>query len=162
MGLNFASELTIQAPPEKVFDAMTNLEQSRLWMNGLVRMEKLTQGEFGVGTEFRETRKMFGKEASEHFEVTSCEHPKRLALRVDGTKGASGKGEYFFHYELTPEGGCTRLHVLAEVRMEGFFSNMIGRVFLGTFKKACDKDLSALKTFVEQGSEPHFAPPQAF
>ena len=47
-------------------------------------MEKLTHGEFGPGTKFRETRKFFGKTASEVFEVVAADPPRRVTLSVDG------------------------------------------------------------------------------
>jgi hypothetical protein len=37
---------------------------------------------------------MYGKQAPEQFEVTRVVAPRALGLRVDGTKGTSGKGEY--------------------------------------------------------------------
>jgi uncharacterized protein YndB with AHSA1/START domain len=149
MSIEFATELRIGASPERVFAAMGDMDEWPRWMQGLVRVEKLTAGPFGVGTAWRETRKMFGREASEHFEVTSFEPAGRLALRVDGSKGSSGQGEYRFDYRLVPDGAGTRLRMTAVVDMPGWFARVLGRVFAGAFRKACEKDLSAMKAYLE-------------
>ncbi|MRG93396.1 SRPBCC family protein [Polyangium spumosum] len=149
--LTFTSEHHIDAPPERVFAAMANPEGFGDWMQGFVRAERVTPGDFGVGTEFRETRKMFGREATEHFEVTTCEPGKRLGLRVDGTKGTTGKGEYRFVYDFEPAGTGTLLRTSAVIEMPGgLFTKIIGKLMGGAFKKACDKDLDALKAYVER------------
>ena len=149
--LTFTSEHRIDAPPERVFEAMTNPEGFGNWMQGFVRAERLTPGDFGVGTQFRETRKMFGKEATEHFEVTTCEPGKRLGLEVDGTKGTTGKGRYHFDYELEPTGTGTLVRTSAVIDMPGgLLTKLLGKLMGGAFKKACDKDLVALKTYLER------------
>ncbi|WP_153727910.1 SRPBCC family protein [Salinibacillus xinjiangensis] len=43
-------------------------------------MERLDDGPIKVGSEWKETRKMFGKEASEYFEVKELQEPKKIVL----------------------------------------------------------------------------------
>lgn len=150
MPVSFASETHIDARPERVFATMTEVDGFQHWMQGFVGVEKLTEGPVGVGTEWRETRKMFGREASEVFEVTAYEPPSRLGLRVDGTRGASRKGEYRFEYVLAPEGTGTRLRMTGEVDMPGLLGRVMSRLFIGMFKKACDKDMAAMKQHAER------------
>ncbi|HWN70448.1 MAG TPA: SRPBCC family protein [Haliangium sp.] len=150
MPASMTSELFIDAPPDRVFAAMTDADGYRHWMKGFVGVEKLTQGPFGVGTEWRETRRMFGREASEVFEVTAYEPPSRLCLRVDGTRGASRKGEYRFEYALAPEGPGTRLRLKGEIDTPGWFARLMLRMLVGMFKKAHDKEMQALKRHVEK------------
>jgi carbon monoxide dehydrogenase subunit G len=150
MPASLTSELHIDASPDRVFAAMTDLDGYQHWMNGFVGVEKLTQGPVGAGTEWRETRRMFGREASEVFEVTAYEAPSRLGLRVDGTRGASRKGEYRFDYRLVPEGSGTRVCLSGAIDMPGWFAGLMTRMFAGAFKKAIDKDMKALKQHVEK------------
>jgi carbon monoxide dehydrogenase subunit G len=150
MPVSLMSEFYIDASPDRVFAAMIDSDGYQHWMNGFVRVEKLTQGPFGVGTEWRETRRMFGREASEVFEVTACEAPSRLGLRVDGTRGASRKGEYRFEYVLVPEGTGTRVRLTGAIDMPGWFAGLMTRLFAGVFKKAIDKDMKALKQHIEK------------
>ncbi|MEO0827006.1 MAG: SRPBCC family protein [Cyanobacteria bacterium J06642_9] len=93
MPISFTSEFEIEAPPAQVVAAMVDFDSWHRWMDGLVKIEKLTDGPYGVGTQWRETRKMFGKEASEVFEVTGFEPPHTVNLRVDGSQGTTGTGE---------------------------------------------------------------------
>lgn len=150
MPASMTSELQIDASPDRVFAAMIDFDGYQHWMNGFVGVEKLTEGPFGVGTEWRETRRMFGREASEVFEVTACEAPSRLGLRVDGKRGASRKGEYRFEYVLSPEGTGTRVRLNGQIDMPGWFAGLMARMFVGMFKKAIDKDMQALKQHVEK------------
>jgi uncharacterized protein YndB with AHSA1/START domain len=148
MASTFSTSVYIEAPPAVVFDRLTNLDGMGEWMPGFVRVEKLTPGPLGVGSEFRETRRMFGKEATEHFRVTRVEAPDRIDMLIDGSKGASGRGEYAFVFELVPERTGTNLEMTGDIRMPGIWG-LVSRFMVGTFKKSCHKDLEALKAHLE-------------
>ena len=150
MPITFRSEMTIEAPPAEVTAAMTDLEGWPRWMQGLVRVEKLTEGPYGVGTRWRETRKMLGHEASEVFEVTGYDPPRRIGLFVDGTQGTTGKGAYRFVYTLEPAAGnATRLVLDAEVDMPGVVARVMGFALKGMLRKGCERDTRALKAYLE-------------
>jgi uncharacterized protein YndB with AHSA1/START domain len=153
MAITFEMEETVDATPERIFEVMTDLEAAEQWMPGLVGLEELTDTDFGQGTEWRETRKMFGREAVEYFEVTECDRPNRLGLYVDGSRGSSGSGEYRFVYELTPADDKTRLVLSGEISGMGFIGNIIGKIFSGSFKKAMRKDLQAMIAYAERPPE---------
>ena len=142
----------IEAPPAVVFEALANLDAAGQWMPNFVRLEKLTSGPVGVGTEWRETRKMFGKESTEHFRVTRFERPSRIDLFIDGSKGTSGRGEYAFVFEVMPERTGTTVELTGDIRMPGIWG-LFSRLLAGNFKKACHKDLEALKAHLE-GTSP--------
>lgn len=142
----------IDAPVERVFDALTQLEHAHDWMPNLVSVEKLTPGAFGVGTRWRETRKVFGKAASEEFEVTALEPNRRLDLFVDGRKGSSKRGEYRFRYDLEPMASRTVLTMNGEISGMGAVMEVLGRLFMGMFKKMIAKDLHAMRAYAERGA----------
>ena len=52
---------------------------------------------------------MFGKEATEHFEVVELKKPEKIVLRCDGTKGTTGKGEYIYTYTVQSAGNETEV-----------------------------------------------------
>jgi carbon monoxide dehydrogenase subunit G len=149
MAIEFTLTQHISGAPDLVFHALTDLDGAADWMPGFVRIEKLSQGEFGVGFEWRETRKFFGKEATEQFEVTRCESPTELSVRVDGSKGSSRRGEYLFDYRLQPKGAGTDVTLHASISGLGRFGTLVGRLFVGQYKKACAKDLGALAEHLE-------------
>ena len=152
MPITFRSETLIQALPAEVMAAMTDLDGWPRWMQGLERVEKLTEGPYAVGTRWRETRKMFGKEASEVFQVTEYEPPRRIGLLVDGTQGTTGTGEYRFVYTLEPNGAnATRLILDGEVDMPGVVARVLGFALKGMLRKGCERDTRALKAHLEGG-----------
>lgn len=148
MATSFSTAVYIESPPPVVFEALTNLDAAGQWMPNFVRIEKITGGPIGPGTEWRETRRMFGKESTEHFRVTRFDRPSRLDLLIDGAKGSSGRGEYVFVFELLPERTGTTVELTGDIRMPGIWG-LFSRFMVGTFKKACHKDLEALKAHLE-------------
>jgi hypothetical protein len=59
---------------------------------------------------------MFGKEATEYFEVVGLEEPEKIVLRCDGTKGTTGKGEYVYTYILAPSVDHTEITLFGEIK----------------------------------------------
>ena len=150
MPLRFTIEERFDASPEEVFRVATDIDAFGDWMPNFVRAEKLTDGVVGKGAIWRETRKMFGKESTEQFEVTAAEPGKSLDLFVDGQKGTTGRGEYRFRYVFEPQGAGTLLRMDGEIAGMGWFMETLGRLFIGSFKKAVHGDLKALKTHLER------------
>ena len=149
--MTFSTAVYIEAPAAVVFDALANLDEAKEWMPNFVSIEMLTPGPLGSGTEWLATRRVFGKQSTEHFRVTRWHPPSRLDIRVDGASGTSGRGDYLFTYELVPERGGTNVELVCDVRISGIW-NVIGRLFIGSFRKACHRDLEALKTHLEARS----------
>lgn len=152
MSIEFTVTQHFDAAPDRVYDALTDLEGAAEWMPGLVGIRRLTDGAFGPGTEWDETRKIFGREATERFEVTACERPRHIALRVDGAKGTSKRGEYLFEYRLEPGGEGTDLTLHGEIRDLGAVMGFLGRFMKGPYRKACAKDLEALARHLDSGA----------
>ncbi len=75
MPVEFTVQQHFANAPDRVFQALTDLEGAANWMPGFVKVEILSKGAFGLGTQWRATRKLFGKAATEEFEVTRFEPP---------------------------------------------------------------------------------------
>ena len=97
---------------------------------------------------------MYGRTATEHFEITDYEPGKTLELTVDGAKGTSGKAIYRFRYTCQPDGDTTRLELEGQIDGMGVLGRLIGRLMIGRFKKAIDKDHAALKMHLETAASP--------
>jgi uncharacterized protein YndB with AHSA1/START domain len=149
MALTMCMIEEITATPDKVFRVMTDTDLCAKWMPNFVRIERLTPGPFGKGTRFREFRKMFGREASEVFEVTAIEPEKLLELYVDGKEGATKRGYYRFRYDLEKKGASTVVTLNGEIGGMGRFMSFLGKLMLGPMKKAIRKDLLAMKAYIE-------------
>jgi len=152
MPLKCEIEVTVAAPPERVWAGLVDIDRMGEWMKGLVRIERLTEGPLGKGSQFRQTRKMYGKEASEVFEVYEFDPPRVLGLYVDGKKGSSGCGEYRFLHTLTPAGAGTRLVLSGEFGGQSGCMAFLGKIMLGAMKRAFRKELVAFGTWVERSA----------
>jgi carbon monoxide dehydrogenase subunit G len=144
MAIQFHITRTLPAPPDRVFEGLTNLENAAAWMPGLVSIERIGGAEAGVGSRWRETRKMYGKDSTEEFEVTAFEPPSHFGLRVDGSKGTSGSGIYTFDYRLSPDAGGTLVVLDASIGGVSRIREWIGKLFAGMYRKMLAKDLEAL------------------
>ncbi|WP_338452870.1 SRPBCC family protein [Niallia oryzisoli] len=149
MSIRFEIKRTIHVSKHKAYKGLLDLDSAEHWMQGLVGIERLSEGPIREGSEWKETRKMFGKEASEHFEVVELNEPNKIVLRCDGTKGTTGKGEFVFTYILTSSGDHTDVTLNGEINELTGLSKLFGKLMAGTFKKACEKDLHALKIYLE-------------
>lgn len=64
----------INAKVQDVWQAITNFEQSSQMISGIKSIEILNKPEHSlIGFKWKETREMFGKEASEVMEIIDCE-----------------------------------------------------------------------------------------
>ena len=73
-------EVPIAVPAERAFAAMTDFANAPQRISGIKRVELLTDGPPRVGTRFRETRVMFGREATETMEVTRFDSGRSYEL----------------------------------------------------------------------------------
>ncbi|RPF50399.1 SRPBCC family protein [Aquisalibacillus elongatus] len=152
MSIQFEVTRTLEVPKEKAYKSLLDLDSAENWMQGFVGIERLDDGPLQVGSEWRETRKMFGKEASEHFEVVELNEPEKIILRCDGTKGTTGKGEFLFTYTIDSTEDHSLVTLDGEIRGLTGLSKLFGKMMAGSFKKACAKDLDALKSYLENKS----------
>ncbi|WP_102346277.1 SRPBCC family protein [Bacillus sp. Marseille-P3661] len=150
MSIRFEVKRIIRESKGKVYKGLLDLDAAKNWMQGLVRIKRLDEGPLQVGSEWKETRKMFGKEATEHFEVVQLDEPDKIVLRCDGTKGTTGKGEFVFTYILVSFDNQTEVTLFGEINGLTGLSKFFGKMMAGSFKKACAKDLDALKDFLER------------
>jgi uncharacterized protein YndB with AHSA1/START domain len=144
MPLTFSMTHDFSAPPEVVFDAMTDPERFRHWMNGFVRAEVLTEGPVGVGTRIAETRKFKGHEATEVFEITHHDPPHAISMHVD----SSMKTVYDFDFRFEPRGDGTRMVMDAKIEGGGCMARLMGKAMIGMFKTAMQKDWDALEAYL--------------
>jgi carbon monoxide dehydrogenase subunit G len=150
MSVGFKVSRIINVPKQQVYTGLLDLDAAKSWMQGFVRLERLDNGPMQVGSQWLETRKMYGKEATEHFEVVELNPSEKIVLRVDGTKGTSGKVVFVFTYVLAPAADGTEITLNGEINGLTGISKLFGKLMVGTFSKACAKDLDALKTFLEK------------
>src|SRR5262245_31641766 len=140
---------TIAAPVERVFALSTDLDNWAGHIKAIKKVEKLTPGPVGVGTRFRETRVMFGREATEEMTFTAFEPNRRYVLEANSC-GAHFVSTFCFE----PDGSGTRVEVTCEARPVSLMAKLMSPfAFLmkGMLKKSLVGDMNDLKASAEGG-----------
>jgi len=150
LSIHFVANRTIKVPIDRAYKGLLEIDSAKHWMQGIVDMKRLDEGPMRIGSQWIETRKMYGTKASEHFEVMDLDEPNKIVLRCDGTKGTTGKGEFLFTYTLSSLHEGTHITLDGEINGLTGFSKLMGKLIVRTFKKACEKDLLALQQHLEK------------
>lgn len=150
MSLQFEVKQTVRVSRQEAFEGLLDREAARHWKQGLVRIDRLDNEPIQPGSEWKEIRQVFSKEASEHFEVMELNEPEKMVLRSDGTKGTTGKGVNIFTYYITSAGDSSQITVKGEIKGLTGFAKILGKPIAGSFKKTFAKDLEGLKQFLEK------------
>jgi hypothetical protein len=151
----------IHAPPAVVFNAVSDFANSPQRISGIKAVEILTPGPVGKGTRFRETRMMFGKQASETMTVADWNPPRSYTLECQ-----SCGCHYRFTVACAPDGASP--HTAVEMSFESqpvtFMAKLfspLGKLMMGACRKAFEKDIADLKRSVEAPSAPGSSAPRA-
>ncbi|MFC9733695.1 SRPBCC family protein [Streptomyces roseolus] len=143
-------ERRVAASPGRVWESITDLPDLPRVLSGVQRVEVLTEGGFGVGTRWRETRKMLGKEATEEMTVTECEPPDRYVTVAD-SHGMHYVSELSLRAE-GPDGSVLRMAFSArpaDGRRRNLLSRLLARFGAKAVSKALAKDLDDIARTVE-------------
>lgn len=137
----------VAATPQRVFAQAANFAGAADTISAITKMEMLTDGPVGVGTRFRETRVMFGREATEEMTVAAFDSPRSYILHAQ-SHGSDYRSEMRFEpsgdgtdvvmtFQATP---LTRVAKVMSVLVKPMMKSM-GKMIL--------KDLDDLKIAVE-------------
>ncbi|MEU9732010.1 SRPBCC family protein [Streptomyces sp. NPDC048002] len=143
-------ERRIAVPRETVWAALTDLVGMERVLSGVTKVEVLSDGAFGVGTRWRETRRMFGKDATEEMWVTRCEAPEGYVVEAE-----SHGSHYVSEWELRadgPETTTVRMTFGASSTGGGIMNvlaKVMGPVGARAVRKAIEKDLDDVAAALE-------------
>jgi carbon monoxide dehydrogenase subunit G len=133
----------IARSPREVFEVLSNPSEATKFLPNIKESKKLTDGPVGVGTTFRETRVVNGKEASADLLVSAYEPPTRVGI---STEAEGIKVSY--RYDLAPENSGTRLKWVCELEAGGLRRMMLPMV-AAIMKKEDGDHLQKLKAYLE-------------
>lgn len=136
---------TIGAPIGLVFDTVSDINNFSQAVPHIVRAEILSEVEKGVGTRFRETRLMRGKEATTELEVTEYEPNDRVRIVADshGTVWDS-------LFTVREVDGGTELEMTMEARAHSFVARMMNPLVIKTIAGAVEGDMDCVKEYCER------------
>ena len=137
----------IEAPQQTVFEVASDLERGADHLTGIERIELLTPGPVGKGTRWRETRIMFGKEATEELEMTDIDAPNFY------TAGGESCGSAFsFTLHFHPDDNATNVEANMQCRPITLFAKLMSPLsifMIGSMRKCIEQDLEDLKQVAE-------------
>ena len=133
----------ISRSPKELFDFITSSDNAPKVVQSVKSMVKLTGGPVRVGTRYRETRLMNGKEAHAELEVVEYEPDQKYAMR-NVTEGIETVYRYTFH----PEADGTGVDLVCEVKAGGLKKLMLPMV-VSLLKKEDGDHLQRLKKVLE-------------
>ncbi len=134
----------VAAPPDIVWGLATDLDLAPDILSGVNSIERLDDGAgFGVGTRWRETRTMFGREATEDMEVTSFVPGRSYTVEAE-----SHGAHYVSTVSVEPGPEGSRLSMTFSGRPTGLVAKImaatVGLLFRGATRKALQKDLDEI------------------
>ncbi|MFM9959559.1 MAG: SRPBCC family protein [Phycisphaerales bacterium] len=140
----------INADPARVFVVSTNVPEFSKVVPSIKRIEVLTPGPVGKGTRFKETRVMFGKEATETLEFTDFSPPSGYTI---GCTSCGVRYATRFDIRAAPQG--TDLTMTMDCQPVSLFAKIMGPITGALMKsamtKALDGDLECIKKAAEGG-----------
>ncbi|MBT8181523.1 MAG: SRPBCC family protein [Eudoraea sp.] len=142
-------DIEIKAPKEKVWKVITDIENSVNTISGIEKIEILNKPkDTVVGLKWKETRTIFGKSATETMWITEATENNYYKTRAESNgaiyqtilKLSEKENTTFLTMEFSTEAITVRGKIMAFI---------FGRMLNKTMKKLIKKDLSDIKTAVE-------------
>jgi uncharacterized protein YndB with AHSA1/START domain len=115
--------VTIAAPPTKVFSVLSDVNQARQWMPEIQKIDNVSTGAFGVGSQWHEVRDVDGRMMDSTIRVTQFDAPTTLRMEVIA-KGITGH----LAFTLTPKGDATDVRYQGDMKGRGIMSLFNGRI----------------------------------
>ncbi|TCS35673.1 SRPBCC family protein [Reinekea marinisedimentorum] len=149
--MKIQAQCQINAPKDEVFKAFSDLSNLEHNVQAITKVEILTSAEeIGVGTKFKETRVMFGKEASEVMEITGFSPSDHIREEAH-----SNGMHYISDWRFSEDNGQTKVTIDFSGQANSFFAKVTSALFFfmaGSMKKAFEKDMNDLKVKLEMNS----------
>lgn len=135
-------EVDVAAPPARAFHVFTDVPGAPGRVSGIKKVEMLTPPPVGVGTRWKETRLMFGREATETMWVAAFEPPRRAVMESDS---CGARMTFTFTFEPSAKGTRVRMQMATRaLTWTTWFFAPLGVLFAGFAKKMMRKDLEDL------------------
>lgn len=138
---------TIQAPVDRVFALFSDFHHCADHVAAIKHCEVLTDGPVGQGTRFRETRVMYGREATEEMEVTAFDPGKHYRVEA-----RSHGAHYISDFHFVPQGDATQVTMTFEARAESLFARLMSifsKAMLKSVARGVHQDMLDLKRAAE-------------
>ena len=148
--MKVSTSIEISKPKEDVWKVITDIENAQGRISSIIAIEVLEKPEAGfVGFKWKETRKMFGKEATEIMWVTDSVENEYYSTRAE-----SHGSIYVSRLSLAESAGITTLTMSfsgeAQSLVARILSALMGVIIKSSMEKELQKDLVDIKNYLEQ------------
>lgn len=148
------SKLTVsehfECSPEQAFTAVTDFPNAPNYISGITKTEMLTDGPVGLNSRVRETRTMFGREATEEMEITLWQPPRKVVIEAH-----SHGAHYISTYSIEPDGSGCNVSMDFEAIPQTIMAKIMSVVMSGMIKsmeKMMLKDMQEAKIHAEKAA----------
>ena len=136
----------IARPVEAVFEFVSDLANNPRWQAVTVEVTKTSHGPVGLGTTWRETIKLLGRQVEVERRTTAYEPNSIFSVAT-----TSGPVQVEVTVSLEPVDGGTRFK--ATFRGDaGTFAKLGGPLLASMVKRAVEADVATLKALLESGA----------
>jgi len=135
----------IDAPFKVVFETISDMTNYSKAVPDIVDVEFLSDTRTGVGTRFRETRLMKGKEAMTELEVTEYVANDRVRMVAD-----SHGTVWDTVFSVKSVAGRTELTLTMDAKAHKLLPTLMNPLLKGIIRKAVEKDMDSVKAFCEK------------
>lgn len=139
-----AANCRIAAPLDFVFNTISTVDGFQSAVPQITNVEFLTEQRSGVGTRFRETRVLNGKEAKATLEIAELEPLKRV--RMLSNEGGVVWDSVFTVNEHQSQ---TELKLVMEARPTNPLGHLMVPLILNWIQSAIEADMSSIKSWCE-------------
>lgn len=148
--MKLTAQINIDKPIEEVWNTITDIKNSKGFIQSITKIEVLEDPKNTLlGFKWKETRVMFGKEATEIMWITDFVENEFYQTRAE-----SHGSIYISRLEVKSVDKKTQLTMSfsaeAQTLFAKIFSGLMGFLIKGSMRKAVIKDLSDIKAHVER------------
>jgi uncharacterized membrane protein len=138
------SIVVIDAPVDRVWETLADVEGQPRWMRDLKAVRLLTPGPVGVGTRAEGVVRIFGMETLDQIAISAFDPPRRFAIRHEGRFVGEGT------IELEPGAdGTTTIVRWAETLVPPHLPHLSARLLAPILARVFQADLDRLREQVE-------------
>lgn len=140
----------VNAGPDKVWAVISDIPGSAATLSGIDSIQMLSEGGYGEGTRWKETRSMMGRRETVEMWVSQADPPRSTTV-----KALQGGADYTSRFTLAERDGGTDLtltfgaEVLRPTALSRIAMALFGRIGMSITRKALAKDLAEIAAKAE-------------
>jgi carbon monoxide dehydrogenase subunit G len=150
--MKVSKSVYINSTKEKVWKVISDIENSSDIISGINKIEIVNKPKDGlIGLKWKETRTIFGKEATETMWITDSVENEYYKTRAE-----SHGMIYISELKISEEGGKTKLTMNFYGETTNFFGKIMSFIFSKMMNKSTEKmileDLNDIKNYIEENN----------